>query len=659
MAYSSWAQNYEDVMLARALKDVVEGFYIDVGACDPTLHSVTKHFYDLGWSGINIEPSAIRIEKFKKERVRDINLELLISDEVTTLDYYEEPNGGLSTSVDQIAQSHERIGITFKKLKKKSSTLSDVIEKNAQGREIHFLKIDVEGFEKKVLAGAELDKNRPWIIVIESTEPLTQIDNFEVWEFLLLENGYIHGYSDGLNRFYVSQERKELLNYFKFPKNVFDDFCQVYPGELVTLGEYQRLTEENQRLTGDYQRVAGEYQRVAGEYQRVAGEYQRVAGENQRVAGENQRVAGENQRLTGENQRVAGEYQRVAGEYQRVAGEISLIRGSRSWKLVLFLRSIYTRIRIFKLHFTGLIWKIRNGRQINSLKKFENLKIEDLVPNKFLSLRYDKRPNSQNDWMSEIVSERRFKERNYFLWMDFLKEKPKLHSKQFQYYAIMEAANDVLGNLETNKSAIGFGVGVEPIPAGLGRLGFQVTATDFLEGEIASAWFNTSQLAASAQDLNTREILSAAEFNARVSFKSMDMNNIPESFENCFDFVWSTCALGHIGGYQKGLDFIFNSAKLLRPGGIALHTTELDMSPNSDRFDSPNLSFYKIEDILELKVRLEGVGFEVADLNIPESWTNPSERYVVTEPWGDKPHIRIRIFDREILSLVLRIRRHI
>ena len=55
----SYAQNQEDVMLARALAGTTNGFYIDVGAHDPVIDSVTKMFYDRGGRGINVEPGAI------------------------------------------------------------------------------------------------------------------------------------------------------------------------------------------------------------------------------------------------------------------------------------------------------------------------------------------------------------------------------------------------------------------------------------------------------------------------------------------------------------------------------------------------------------------------------------------------------------------------
>ena len=90
MTIISYAQNYEDIMLWRALKDINKGFYIDIGAYSPTYHSVTKLFYDAGWRGINIEPNPIFIDKFNKEKNEDINLTVAVSDVVGEAEVYAQ-----------------------------------------------------------------------------------------------------------------------------------------------------------------------------------------------------------------------------------------------------------------------------------------------------------------------------------------------------------------------------------------------------------------------------------------------------------------------------------------------------------------------------------------------------------------------------------------
>ena len=76
------------------------------------------------------------------------------------------------------------------------------------GEDLHWLKIDVEGFERDALAGWSARSPRPWIVVVESTAPLTQQDVSAAWEPLALARGYEFAYFDGLNRFYVATERR-------------------------------------------------------------------------------------------------------------------------------------------------------------------------------------------------------------------------------------------------------------------------------------------------------------------------------------------------------------------------------------------------------------------------------------------------------------------
>ena len=70
----SYAQNFEDVVLNRVFHAVQQGRYIDIGAYDPVVDSVTKHFYDRGWSGVNVEPVTRFHEKFVATRPRDWNI---------------------------------------------------------------------------------------------------------------------------------------------------------------------------------------------------------------------------------------------------------------------------------------------------------------------------------------------------------------------------------------------------------------------------------------------------------------------------------------------------------------------------------------------------------------------------------------------------------
>ncbi|NEX60890.1 FkbM family methyltransferase [Noviherbaspirillum galbum] len=223
MSLVSYAQNFEDVMLWRALKHVAQGFYIDVGANDPVIDSVTKAFHERGWRGINIEPMRQYAELLAAQRTGDINLAVAVSDAPGELRFYDIPDTGLSTMDAAIADNHRREGKQVVEETVPVRTLSDICAEHVRGP-VHFLKIDVEGLEAAVLRGMDLQRWRPWIMVIEATRPQSQVTNHAEWEPMVLSSGYRLAYFDGLNHYYVSPEHPELADAFALPPNVFDDF---------------------------------------------------------------------------------------------------------------------------------------------------------------------------------------------------------------------------------------------------------------------------------------------------------------------------------------------------------------------------------------------------------------------------------------------------
>lgn len=253
-SFVSYAQNYEDLMLWRALRHVEQGFYVDCGAYDPEEHSVTKAFYERGWSGINIEPVPSLIEKFVALRPRDSNLAIAVAERAGLVTFHEvadtalSSTTGLSTLIADIADRHSQAGFEAHALRVPALKLSEVLRDHAPAA-IHFLKIDVEGAERSVLAGAELETWRPWICVVEATSPLQQIESHSDWEALLLDRNYEFVYFDGLNRFYVAAEHAELKSAFRSPPNIFDNFIQS--DTLKTIRERDVYAQQTEKLQTD------------------------------------------------------------------------------------------------------------------------------------------------------------------------------------------------------------------------------------------------------------------------------------------------------------------------------------------------------------------------------------------------------------------------
>jgi FkbM family methyltransferase len=223
MSITSYAQNFEDVMLWRALGHIPNGFYIDVGAQHPVVDSVSKAFYEHGWRGVHVEATPIYAELMRADRPDELVLQTALGDQPGALTFYEIPDTGLSTGDPSIAEHHRSRGYTVVETAVPCITLADVFAQVGR-REVHWLKIDVEGMEPKVLAGWGDSAARPWIAVVESTYPNSQIETHHAWEGMLLSRGYAHVYFDGLSRYYVLADRADLLQKFGTPPNVFDGF---------------------------------------------------------------------------------------------------------------------------------------------------------------------------------------------------------------------------------------------------------------------------------------------------------------------------------------------------------------------------------------------------------------------------------------------------
>jgi FkbM family methyltransferase len=221
--FVSYAQNFEDVMLWRALKHVDEGFYIDIGAFDPVIDSVSFAFYQHGWRGVHIEPSLAYAEKLRHARPDEEVIEAAVGLNGPYVRFYILQDG-LSTGLAEIAAKYRTVGIESRETKVPCVTLASVLDRHGH-REIHWLKIDVEGMEKHVIESWEPSEVRPWVLVIESTLPLEPVACHQAWEPMVLSLGYEFAYFDGVNRYYVSVVHRELKDVFLTSPNFFDDFA--------------------------------------------------------------------------------------------------------------------------------------------------------------------------------------------------------------------------------------------------------------------------------------------------------------------------------------------------------------------------------------------------------------------------------------------------
>lgn len=243
---------------------------------------------------------------------------------------------------------------------------------------------------------------------------------------------------------------------------------------------------------------------------------------------------------------------------------------------------------------------------------------------------------------STLCREQHFHLPLYQYWCNALKEQPRLHRKQWEFVYICQSLYE-RGALREGATALGFGVGREPLVSLFASLGLNVIASD-LDFESAKnlGWVDTEQHSSAVSDLNERAICDADGFLQRVSFTCIDMNEIPSNLDTV-DVCWSSCAFEHLGSIKKGLDFVLNSSQMLKPGGIAVHTTEFNLSSNTDTLDNnPAFVIFRQRDIEELAMRLSDEGFILETVNY-SGGSDELENYVDLPPYLDEPHLRLEL----------------
>ncbi len=254
--------------------------------------------------------------------------------------------------------------------------------------------------------------------------------------------------------------------------------------------------------------------------------------------------------------------------------------------------------------------------------------------------------------VSQLCTASQFAEPAYARWCEEIGEVPRSHRKQWEFVFILQTLARH-GMLSPGRSGIGFGVGEEPLPALMARHGVAVIATDLApEAAAGKGWVETAQHAASRDQLNARGICPPDDFDRLVRFRPADMTDLPTDLEPA-DFCWSACAFEHLGSIEAGLEFVIGSTRLLRPGGLAVHTTEFNCSSDDATLvDGPTVLFRR-RDILTLQERLRRIGCRMV-LNFNQG-DQPIDRHIDLPPYAAENHLKLRIEQWVVTSIGLTI----
>ncbi len=232
-----------------------------------------------------------------------------------------------------------------------------------------------------------------------------------------------------------------------------------------------------------------------------------------------------------------------------------------------------------------------------------------------------------------------------------------LHRKLWEWCAIAQALAE-RGYLAPGRLGLGFAVGTEPLASLFAASGAQVLATDLDSEADEAGWGKSGQHACGLGAIHWPGLLPIDEFRDRVTYQGIDMRELAILPSRNFDFLWSSCAFEHLGSLEDGLDFVRSATELLKPGGIAVHTTEYNVSSNNLTVERGDNVIYRRRDIEELDRSLRSVACGIECLEF-DPGTDQHDLAFDFPPYyhNGREHLKIQLLGHVSTSFLLIIRK--
>jgi FkbM family methyltransferase len=203
-----FSQRGEDALLDEFFQFKPSGYFVDVGAFDGVHLSNSYAFERQGWSGLCVEAAPAYFELCKKNRPRSrcVNFACVGAADRVDVEFHFEPGGlfsGVSVDEAHVSDVHTRNQVPFKGfeiIRVPSATLDSLLGDSVA--EIDFVSIDVEGSELDVLAGFDLERYKPRVLLIEANTA----EERKALDIHLAPRGYRYARSITWNHFYVRNE---------------------------------------------------------------------------------------------------------------------------------------------------------------------------------------------------------------------------------------------------------------------------------------------------------------------------------------------------------------------------------------------------------------------------------------------------------------------
>jgi len=249
------------------------------------------------------------------------------------------------------------------------------------------------------------------------------------------------------------------------------------------------------------------------------------------------------------------------------------------------------------------------------------------------------KPTEPSPLISAPCTQVQLTSRNFVWWRESLRIRQlRFHRKDWEWAFICQALYE-RNCLQQGKRGLGFAVGREPLPSLFASLGCRILATDMPADDAQKAgWTQSRQHCEELDSLNRRGICNPAAFAERVEFRHVDMRHLPDDLRQ-YDFLWSSCSIEHLGSLGAGLDFVKKSLACLKPGGVAIHTTEYNCDSNDATLDSGPVILYRRRDFEALAKELRGQGHGIT-LGF-ELGNEIADKHIQSKPYTNDVHLKL------------------
>jgi len=192
-------QNQNEVMMILKFFNKESGFFVEVGANDPFINSISYPLEKIGWRGVLIDPLKKCYDKIVENRpeARSFHCACVGPDSVGKITLHAPDETSVYASVKKNVDDFD---IKYKHSEIVDALTLESILVQVNSPEIDLLLIDTEGTELDVLKGIDLKKRRPKLIIIED-----KIYNLEKHQYLL-GHGYKIAKRAMVNSWYVPKE---------------------------------------------------------------------------------------------------------------------------------------------------------------------------------------------------------------------------------------------------------------------------------------------------------------------------------------------------------------------------------------------------------------------------------------------------------------------